>query len=116
MRKVGKFAFIMLVMATGCSGPTRDQSTLRAIHAEARTLIGTSSKSVLVLPKRRWPEAIMSLKPENVTISADGVDILIRPFFDGGSGYFIPFKDGVLPEPTGRFEPVGQGVYWYQSY
>jgi hypothetical protein len=106
----------MLLLATGCSGPTRDQSKLRAIHAEARTLTTATTTSPVALPKSQWPHAIASLNPENVTISPDGVDILIKPDFDGGSGYFIPSNDRELPEPKGRFEPVGKGVYWYHPY
>lgn len=116
MRMIGKLALMMLMLATGCSGPTRHQSTLEAIHAEAKTLIGAPTKSPVVLLRGRWPEAIASLKPETVTVSADGVDILMKPSFDGGSGYFIPSKDRKLPEPTGRFEPIGKGVYWYHPY
>ncbi|WP_176593433.1 hypothetical protein [Sphingobium sp. EM0848] len=115
MQKVGKLALMMLLLATGCSGPTRDQSVLQAVHSEARTLTRATTSPV-VLPKSQWPQAIASLEPENVTISSDGVDILMKPDFDGGSGYFIPSNDKELPEPKGRFAPVGKGVYWYHPY
>lgn len=115
MQKVRKLALMMLLLATGCSGPTRDQSTIQAIHAEARTLTRATT-SLSVLPKSQWPQAIASLEPENVTISPDGVDILIKPGFDGGSGYFIPADDKGLPEPKHRFEALSKGVYWYHPY
>ncbi|WP_179044049.1 hypothetical protein [Sphingobium lactosutens] len=116
MQKVGKFALIMLTLATACSGPTRDPSVLQAIRTEARMLSRSTARSQVALPKSKWPQAISGLEPENVTISADGVDILVKPYFDGGWGYFIPPNDRELPEPKGRFEPVGKGVYWYCPY
>ena len=116
MQNVGKVALMMLLLVTGCSGPTHDQSTFQAIHAEARTLIRTTTAFPVTLPKGKWPQAIASLTPANVTIYADGVDILIKPHFDGGWGYFIPSNERGLLEPKGRFEPVGKGVYWYHPY
>ncbi|MCE7798813.1 hypothetical protein LWE61_19990 [Sphingobium sufflavum] len=116
MRKAGKLALMLLMLATGCSGPTRDQATLQAIHAEATALIGARPESPAALPRVRWPPTITSLEPETVTVSADGVDILMKPFFDGGSGYFIPVKARELPGPPGRYDHVGKGVYWYHPY
>ncbi|MET0363116.1 MAG: hypothetical protein ABW169_00555 [Sphingobium sp.] len=115
MQKVDKLALITLFLMTGCSGPIRDQSTLQAVYAEAQALNRTTTSRIF-LPKSQWPQAIASLEPENVTVSADGVDTLIKPYFDGGSGYFIPSNGRQLPEPKGRFEPAGKGVYWYHPY
>lgn len=118
MLKSGKLAFmmLMLMLIAGCSGPTRDWQMLRDIHAEALALEGPRLQSWTSLPKTRWPPGIASLRPESVSISADGVDILMSPYFDGGWGYFIPFDDSSSPEPRGRYEPAGEGIYWYHPY
>lgn len=49
-------------------------------------------------------------------INPDGVHITTRAYFDGGWGYFVPREPQDLPEPVGRFEAAGQGVYWRHPY
>lgn len=66
--------------------------------------------------KLQWPPRIASLRPEFVSINEDGVHITTKPYFDGGWGYFVPRREGGLPEPVERFEEVGQGVYWWHPY
>jgi hypothetical protein len=115
---------IALTLLTGCTRPTHDQSTLKAIKAESQILMlteqpvtyGTVPKVIVTVPKSRWPRVIASLKPEWVTVFPDGVDIMIKPFFDGGWGYFVPRSEREPPEPAGRYSELGQGVYWYHPY
>ena len=66
--------------------------------------------------KAQWPGQIASLRPELVSINEDGVHITTKAHFDGGWGYFVPRREGDLPEPADRFEDVGQGVYWWHPY
>ncbi|WP_171905760.1 hypothetical protein [Sphingobium phenoxybenzoativorans] len=73
-------------------------------------------KAPSIIPKGKWPRVIASLHPERVTVLTDGVDILIRPYFDGGWGYFVPSNERDIPEPVGRFARIDRGVYWYQPY
>ena len=107
----------VLALLTACTRPIHDQSALKAIKAEARVLMATQqTKTNEVVPESRWPRTIANLKPKEVTISSDGVYIGIKPYFDGGWGYFVSRREGKLPEPVDRFSELGQGIYWYQPY
>ncbi|HEX8533004.1 MAG TPA: hypothetical protein VF662_02460 [Allosphingosinicella sp.] len=75
-----------------------------------------TGRAYSTIPKSRWPRAIAALRPETMTIYEDGVNILMKPEFDGGWGYFIPRGQRESPEPAGRYSSVGQGVYWYHPY
>ena len=104
-----------LVVLGGCEGPIHDRAKLKAIQAEAQMLMNAYPLDA-TLTKARWPRAIASLEPEFVMINPDGVHITTKADFDGGWGYFVPRKDGDLPEPVARFEEAGQGVYWWHPY
>lgn len=115
----GAFAVFLaaLTLLTGCTRPTRDESALKAIKAESQILMVTQpTKTYATVPKSRWPFIIASLNPEGVTVFPDGVDIVIKPYFDGGWGYFVPRSEREPPKPVGRFSELGQGVYWYHPY
>ena len=111
-----------LATLSSCAWPTHNQATLRAIKAESETLIATfpdknaRTSNHVIVPKNKWPPTIASLKPEFVTVDADGVDIMTKPFFDGGYGYFVPGTNGRLPGPKERYSDLGHGVYWYRPY
>jgi hypothetical protein len=102
-------------LLTACAFPTRDQEVLNAVEAEARVLFRAHPGDA-ELRRENWPPAIATLSPEFVHINPRGIYITTKPYFDGGWGYFIPRLEGVLPEPVGRFEPVGSGVYWWHPY
>jgi hypothetical protein len=74
------------------------------------------TKAYATLPKGQWPHAIAALGPELVTVYEDGVEILIKPGFDGGWGYLVPRSQREPPEPAARYSYLGQGVYWYHPY
>ncbi|WP_242122856.1 hypothetical protein [Sphingobium sp. Sx8-8] len=117
MRKISWFALAAPALLMACARPIHDQSTLHEVRIEAQTLIkNAATKAQITVPKSKWPQTIASLNPKSITVLADGVDILIIPSFDGGSGYFIPLKEREIPEPKGRFATVSQGVYWYHPY
>ena len=101
----------------GCTRPTNDQSLLRQIRSEAELMMqAPPPTNEVTVPANRWPEAIASLKPYRVTVSADGVDIMIQHDLDGGWGYLVPSSDGQSPDPPGRFSKLTDGVYWYHPY
>jgi len=103
-------------LLAGCAFPTHDPSKLKAIEAESRILVAEAAESKPSLPESGWPPVIASLDAEFVTVRAEGVDILVEPYFDGGWGYFVP-KEGRDPAgPPGRYSYLGQGVYWYHPY
>jgi len=91
---------------------------LSAIKGEAHTLmlVYPVEKGFLDLPRDRWPRVIASLKPEFVTVGQDGVDVMIKPDFDGGWGYFVPKEGKTPPFPPGSCTYVDEGVYWYRPY
>lgn len=99
----------------GCERPTNDTATLGAINTEAHMLM-RAHPAAAELTQAQLPPAIASLEPEFVMINPDGVHITTRANLDGGWGYFVPRRYENLPEPTARFEEVGQGVYWWHPY
>jgi hypothetical protein len=106
-----------LLLLTACARPSHNQTKLHEIRMEARMLIANSPrKGPSIIPRGKWPRAIASLHPERGAVLTDGVDILVRPYFDGGWGYFFPSNERDIPEPVGRFARIDQGVYWYQPY
>jgi hypothetical protein len=106
-----------LALLAACAFPTFDQATLKAIQAESRTLMTThSGETALDVPKSRWPRVIASLEPEFVMVFPDGVEILIKPDFDGGWGYHVPRNERQPPEPAGRYWALSHGVYWFHPY
>lgn len=86
LRSGSGFAVLaILALLLGCAWPTRDQATLKAIKAEAQALMTThTGRAYATIPKSRWPRAIAALRPETVTIYEDGINILMKPEFDGG--------------------------------
>jgi hypothetical protein len=105
-----------LALLIGCERPpAHDPVTLKAIKAEAHTLMNSHPINADVT-KARWPREIASLRPEFVSIDEEGVYITTKAHFDGGWGYFVPRKERHLPEPAERFEDAGQGVYWWHPY
>ncbi|HEV2562812.1 MAG TPA: hypothetical protein VGT78_11800 [Rhizomicrobium sp.] len=111
---------IALTVLAGCTRPTTDQSTLKAIKAECQALMmipPIESTTDPDVPKSRWPHVIASLKPEFVMILSQGVFITVKPYFDGGWGYFVPRSKGDRPPPGDpQFSEIGQGVYWFHPY
>jgi hypothetical protein len=106
-----------IILLAGCTGPTRDRSTLKAIKAESATLMAAHpTGGNMRVPKSRWPHVIASLEPELVIVNPDGVDILAKPYFDGGWGYFVPRNERQAPQPEGRFSQLDRGIYWYHPY
>lgn len=114
------FAFLALAalaLLTGCERPTHDPAALRAIRAEAKTLMETQPADAdTSLPESRWPRVIASLEPDMVQVYPWGVEITVTAYFDGGWGYFVPLDDRVPPEPAGRFSKLEPGIYWYHPY
>ena len=106
-----------VILIAGCQCPTRNQTRLKAIKAEAELLMKTHPikppKDWAHLPKSQWPPAIAKLEPYSVTIHPWGVDISTKPYFDGGWGYMIPRQEKDLPMPAGCYSEPGPGVYWH---
>jgi hypothetical protein len=106
-----------LASVSGCTFPTRDPVKLRAIKHEAWVLIADHPihppHEWVRVPESRWPPAIKSLKPEFVTVDRSGVDILIKPYFDGGWGYRIARRRQDLGMPPGCVSELYQGVFWH---
>ena len=65
------------------------------------------------LPVSEWPLVIASLDPEFVTVIESGVDIQIKPFFDGGWGYVIPRTKPDLGMRAQCMSEPYPGVFWH---
>jgi hypothetical protein len=108
---------IALTLLAGCSRPTRDPSTLRAIKAESQYLTTTHplnpTKGWVGVPKNQWTPAIASLEPYDVTVYSWGVGIGIKRWFDGGWGYDVPHNKRDLPMPAECYSEPGEGVFWH---
>lgn len=102
---------------SSCTSPISDPVMLRAIESEARLLITDRPLSPSVgqvdIPIRRLPPKIASLSPKAVTVSRWGVDIIVKPGFDGGYGYAVPQSPEDLPMPATCYSNLGQGVFWH---
>jgi hypothetical protein len=102
---------------SACAFPTRNPATLHAIRSEAAALMATHPvkppNDWANVPEKQWPAAIASLKPEHVTVYRWGVDIVVKPSFDGGWGYQIARNRKDLPNPQGCYSKVYGGVFWY---
>ena len=113
--RIGGLAIIaILASLTGCRQPVQDTVTLQAIEREAKALAARTPASQQFVPKSRWPHHIAQLDPMSVTISPDGVDILTKPYFDGGWGYFITLDSRKGPPSGPHFSKIGHDIYWYQ--
>ena len=106
----------MLMLLDGCPRPTHDSWTLQQVEGEARGLMATHpvdpAKGWAEVPKNEWPPIIASLDPEMVWRMHGGVRVIVKPFFDGGWGYFIPPRtDHATPNPC--YRRLSESVYWH---
>jgi hypothetical protein len=108
---------IALALVAGCASPTHDESVLRAVKAESQLLVASHPikppKGWADVPRSEWPPAIAGLQPYSVIVRGSGVDILIKPDFDGGWGYEIPRDKRDLRMPAECYSEPGQGVFWH---
>jgi hypothetical protein len=116
LRSGSAFAILAaFTLLASCERPTADQSELKAIKAESDALMTAhASKSSASLPKHLWPQFIARLEPDSVTVYPRGVNIKMKPGFDGGWGYEVPRRDKrdllMLPE---CYSDLGEGVFWH---
>lgn len=68
------------------------------------------------LPKGEWPNVIRTLQPTFVSVDQEGVDIMVKPYFDGGYGYYVLKVGQELPGPPERYSKLDDGIYWYRPY
>lgn len=97
--------------------PISDPVRLKAIEAEAQALMATHPARPPAhyarVPESQLPPVIASLHPEWVTVHEWGVDIVIKPYFDGGWGYHVARSRRDLPMFDGCYSEVGHGVFWH---
>jgi hypothetical protein len=117
--RIGLPIIILVVLAIYCAfpHPISNQTKLKAIAAESRLLMAThpikAPERWADVPEDQWPPAIASLHPELVVVHTWGVDILVKPFFDGGWGYHTGQSKQHLPMLEGCYSEVSQGVFWH---
>lgn len=110
-------AFAAIPFLNGCNQPVSNAAQLAAIRVEAKDLMATRPLEHLGkwgrVPKEQWPATIAGLHPKHVTVDEWGVDILIKPYFDGGYGYEVPRSKADLRMPASCYSELSQGVYWH---
>ena len=122
MRRVARISgtalsiLMTLALLSACTRPTHDSATLQSIQRESAGLMAAYPRGVGDLPKNHWPRTIAGLHPAFVIVSSDEVEIVVKPYLDGGYGYLVPRDRQRLPEPKGRFSKLGTGIYWYHPY
>ena len=90
---------------------------MAAIKTESEALMRAHSTKIdAPIPKAEWPHVIASLRPESVSVDQEGVDIMVRPYFDGSYGYYVLKQGQELPGPIERYSKLGEGIYWYHPY
>lgn len=106
-----------VALLSGCAFPTHNPWKLRAIGVEAASLAAhhpvSPTRQSISIPANEWPPNIASLKPEFVTVFSWGVDITVKPYFDGGWGYQIARNKRDLPMPEECYSDLGQGIFWH---
>jgi hypothetical protein len=102
---------------SGCNRPIADAAKLEAIRAEAQALMNAYSpeqpNNWRKVPKGKWPATIAGLHPEDVTVHTWGVDIVTKPYFDGGYGYEVPRSKADLPMAAACYSEPSKGVFWH---
>lgn len=110
-------SLLSAALAGGCVAPVSDPDKLRAIRDEAHMLATHHSLRLpndsADVPANAWPPTIASLKPHSVTVYSWGVDISVKPYFDGGWGYHVAHSEQRLPMPIGCYSELLQNVFWH---
>lgn len=110
-------ALSAMLALSGCTWPISDPVKLSAIRAEAEVLRKRHPieppRHWVNLPKSQWPPVIASLKPESVTVFQWGINISIKPYFDGGWGYHVSRSRRELPMLEGCYSEISDGVFWH---
>jgi hypothetical protein len=82
---LGGLAFLAL-----CERPTHNRLALKAVKADSQLLMANhpimSPMDWAEIPRSQEPAAIARLQPYAVIVDYWGVDILMKPGFDGGWG------------------------------
>ena len=106
-----------LIELGGCDRPIFNMEKLPRVKAEALVLMRTHPIELRAsgrdVPKAEWPPAIASLDPKWVSVRQGSVDIMTRPFFDGGWGYNVPRLERDLPMPRRCYSEPAAGVFWH---
>ena len=107
----------ILLALSGCDRPMFNMSKLPRVRAEAYSLMRTHpvgpKSGWREIPKAEWPPTIASLNPEYVSVTKGSVDIVTRPFFDGGWGYNVPRGKHDLLMPLDCYSEPSEGVFWH---
>lgn len=105
------------LLLVSCARPVSDPEELKAIGTEAQALLQNYPvkypQGWVDVPKGKWPPTIAALDPEWVKIDQWGVDVLVKPDFDGGYGYLIPKDRRRLPMLPKCYSERSRGVFWH---
>jgi hypothetical protein len=71
------------------------------------------SEDYVDISRDKWPPAIRDLKPFSVSVRHGMVNIVTKPFFDGGWGYGFAVDKRHLTMLVECWSELGHGVYWH---
>lgn len=110
-------ASAMLWLLWSLPWPVSDPARLAAIRGDAQVLRARypakPPEHYTRIPENEWPGAIAGIHPDRVIVHEWGVDIVVKPFFDGGWGYHVAPDKRQLPKPQGCYSEVSREVFWH---
>lgn len=113
-------AFLLLVLLASYwlgPGPSHDLLMLQRVGPEALQLAQSYPAARRSqwgdVPRADWPPLIAGLAPERVIIRSWGVEIMIKPYMDGGWGYHVARDGRRLPMPATCYQKTGPDLYWH---
>lgn len=79
---------------------------------------GSAGAGFAVVPKKEWPNSFRRIEPVRVGCYADGFSLALSTDADTEQGLYIVPEEFARREPAAagrtRFEPLAEGVYWYE--
>jgi hypothetical protein len=106
-----------LLFALAACGPTVADSVAGELAKDAKPLLENGCRNALrTIGPDQWPPSIAALRPEQVSISLEGLEITTRSFFVASWGVFIPcHPDSFAPVPGGdpAYTEVRHDVYTF---
>jgi hypothetical protein len=115
--------FLTAVIVACTPSPTADRAQLAAIFSEAKATIAfllanpSADAATLPISEAMKSAGVTRLHKSNPGTLYDGLYLRVRESFTREWGYFVPSDPQRFRPPEGddpSFEPLGEGVFWYE--